>query len=72
MGVLMAFLKMEANFSMASNCSLPKGANGAAGAGFFRASVNSTAARMALSAEDSLGMGVVSWKKSTVSQVRSA
>ena len=69
--VSMVCWKMAAKVLMAFSWASPMWANGAAGAGFRRAAVNSLAAIMALSADDACGILVCVRKNSTVSEMRS-
>jgi hypothetical protein len=50
---------------------VPSGGSGLAAHGFFKASMSSVAARTAASAEEVLGMVVLTGKNSTVSLTRS-
>ena len=63
-------LKIFASCFIASNCSSPNFKNGAAGAGFCSACVNSVAAIVAASAEESLGISKLCGKNSTVRTIR--
>ena len=65
------FRKISAKSSSALMVDRLVGMKGAAGAGFFNASVSAIAARFAMSADDNVGIFALCGKNSTVSPMRS-
>ena len=64
-----AFWNIVVSFVREASCSLPKVEKGAAGAGFWRAWVRSSASCMALSAEETRGTAMLLENKATVSEM---